>query len=393
MTSDAWDPHHPTLAKGLFASRWPAEGSALFTLVSRAGPIRDAPLLEVDAGPDAVLYDLWRGERLDVEPRGGRARVAGSVDGLGAIAVVGGAAPAGLEDLLAFARREAAEDPPAADPRAAARSVAEPAPVGRTRPVPSSRPPPGMVLVPGGKVRLALEHMRRECGCYPDPLTPPAKERAFLWGAPHDGVVSHDYAADVRPFFIDLAEVSNEEYARFIQASGYRPRFAERFLAHWPEGRLLRELADHPVVFVDLDDARAYARWAGKRLPTEPEWHLAAQGTDGRAWPWGSRFNAARCNASGSGTMPVRSLPEGRSPWGCFHMSGNVWEWTESARDDGHTRFAVLRGGSWFDARGSIWYVRGGPQPCTSHAKLLLLWPGLDRSATIGFRCVVDAGE
>ena len=71
-------------------------------------------------------------------------------------------------------------------------------------------------------------------------------------------------------------------------------------------------------------------------------------------------------------------------------MSGNVWEWTESQRDDGHTRFAILRGGSYFQAAGSIWYTDGGPQPCDHHAKFLLLWPGLDRCATIGFRCVVD---
>ena len=152
-------------------------------------------------------------------------------------------------------------------------------------------------------------------------------------------------------------------------------------------------LADHPVVYVDLDDARAYAKWAGKRLPTEPEWHLAAQGTDGRAWPWGGDFDAARVNMTKSGTSPVRSHPNGRSPYGCYHMSGNVWEWTESVRDDGHTRFVLIRGGSHYKAEGSGWYTDGGPQPCTHHAKFLLMWPGLDRCATIGFRCVIDAKD
>ncbi len=152
-------------------------------------------------------------------------------------------------------------------------------------------------------------------------------------------------------------------------------------------------LAEHPVVYVDLDDARAYAKWAGKRLPTESEWQLAAQGTDGRPWPWGNGFDASRCNCDGKGTIPVRSLPDGRSPCGCYHMLGNVWEWTESARDDGHTRFVMIRGGSWFDAKGSIWYIRGGPQPCNHHVKFIRMWPGLDRCATIGFRCVVDVAE
>jgi formylglycine-generating enzyme required for sulfatase activity len=153
-------------------------------------------------------------------------------------------------------------------------------------------------------------------------------------------------------------------------------------------------LANHPVVYVDLNDARAYAAWAGKRLPTEPEWQLAAQGTDVRQWPWGGEMDprqpdGTKVNTTGA-TLPVRSLPDGKSPFGCYHMSGNVYEWTESARDDGHTRFAIIRGGSFFQAPGSIWYADGGPRPCTHHAKFILMWPGLDRCSTIGFRCVKD---
>jgi len=149
-------------------------------------------------------------------------------------------------------------------------------------------------------------------------------------------------------------------------------------------------IADHPVVYVDLDDARAFARWAGKRLPTEAEWQFAAQGTDGRRWPWGDEFDPRCCHGDGRGTEPARSRPLGRSPYGCYHMAGNVWEWTESERDDGHTRFVMIRGGSYFRAEGSIWYTDGGAQPCGHHAKFIRMWPGLDRCATIGFRCVVD---
>ncbi len=393
VASDAWDPHYPTLEMGLFANRWPGGDSTLFTLVNRGKPLRDAPLLDAPAASGSRCYDVWRGERIETEARDGLARISGSVNGLGAIAVVDGAAPEGFEELLALGRREEAAPPPAEDARAVLRPVAEPEPVARTLPAPRHRPPPGMVFVPGGKVRVKVDHQRRECGCYPDPGTPPGRWPGFLWGTPHDGSVAHDYTVEARAFFIDEAEVSNSDFRRFLEATGHQPKHPERFLAHWPGGRMPDEIREHPVVFVDLGDARAYARWARKRLPAEAEWHLAAQGTDGRAWPWGNELDPARCNPGGSGTMPVRSLPEGRSPYGCYHMSGNVWEWTESFRDDGHTRFAIVRGGSWFDAKGSIWYVRGGPRPCTHHAKLLLLWTGLDRSATIGFRCAADVEE
>ena len=92
---------------------------------------------------------------------------------------------------------------------------------------------------------------------------------------------------------------------------------------------------------------------------------------------------------SGS-TTPVSAYPGGRSAFGCYDMCGNVWQWTESEHSDGRTRFCMVRGGAYYKAQGSEWYADGGPVACNFAAKFLLLWPGLDRCATIGFRCVLD---
>ncbi len=389
FTGDGWDPFYPPLRQDMFIHRWPGADTTVFTIYNNGAPRREAALFECAApGGSPRVVDLWN--RCDARfetGQDGMLRIFGPLDRLGCVAVTNGADPR-IDALLGA---PFAEEPPSVAERRIDLPVDRPGPVART-PVPAAgTTPEGMTRLEGGVVRMRLTHQRRECGCYPEPGTPPEKHHDFLWGSPHDGMLEHDYTTSTGAFFIDEAQVTNARFKAFLDATGYRPEHPENFLKHWPGGRMPEELAEHPVVYVDLDDARAYAKWAGKRLPTEAEWQLAAQGGDGRQWPWGENFDPALCNPGG-GTMPVRSLPEGRSAAGCYHMSGNVWEWTESERDDGHTRFCIIRGGSWFKPQGSGWYVQGGPQPCGSHTKFLLLWPGLDRCATIGFRCVMDAG-
>lgn len=392
FTGSDWVPFFPPAQKGISVQKWAHSGSTIFTLINTGEPIQDQPLLELPYLPDRFYLDLWNGKRLREEPSGPVTRIKGSIQKIGCIlSLPASQADESLHNFLEQ-QRFLANLPPEPDRRNFALSVVDPLPVDRTHKRSKSHPPQGMVPVPGTSFHMKLHHMRRECGTYPNPGTPREKWKDFLWGSPFEEILDRDLGTiNIQPFFIDEAEVSNSDFKKFLDASGYQPRDSTNFLKHWPMREFPHHLADHPVVYIDLEDARAYAHWAGKRLPTEPEWQLAAQGTDGRLWPWGNDFDPARCTSDSGGTLPVRSLPEGRSPFGCYHMSGNVWEWTESERDDGHIRFAILRGGSYFKPEGSIWYAPGGPLACTDHAKFLLMDSSIDRCSTIGFRCVVDS--
>lgn len=167
-------------------------------------------------------------------------------------------------------------------------------------------------------------------------------------------VMDHDY-------WIDRYPVTNEKYKPFTEAGGYENR------QYWSDGvwrwKMNEKItgpeywndeqwnqADHPVVGVSYYEAEAYAKWAGKRLPTEQEWEKAARGEDGREYPWGEKFDKNRCNSTESGirhTTPVTQYPNGVSPYGCYDMAGNVWEWCATWYDESKT-LRVIRGGSWY---------------------------------------------
>ena len=185
-------------------------------------------------------------------------------------------------------------------------------------------------------------------------------------------------------------DVTDNQFKEFLEATGFKPEWPKNFLKHWKNGKYPVGKGDHPVVWVSLKDAKAYAEWAGKRLPTEQEWQKAAQGDDGRDWPWGNIYDPLKANMDSDDTKPVGSYPEGASPYGCLDMTGNVWEWTHSLQADGYHYFCWIRGGSYFFAKGSRWYMQGGPITNYQRAKYWLMTPALNRSSSIGFRCVKD---
>ena len=195
---------------------------------------------------------------------------------------------------------------------------------------------------------------------------------------------------EIEDFLMDRYPVTNRQFKEFLSATGYTPSDTSNFLKHWHQGTFPDSLAEHPVVWVSLEDARSYAKWAGKKLPTEAEWQYAAQGTDGRKWPWGDQLDTTAYNHGTGHTSPVHAHPRGQSPFGVEDMVGNVWQLCGDQYDNGSFTFSMIRGGSFYQPTSSWWYVQGGPQSNDHTQMLLRTSPGFDRSATVGFRCACD---
>jgi formylglycine-generating enzyme required for sulfatase activity len=194
----------------------------------------------------------------------------------------------------------------------------------------------------------------------------------------------------VDSFLIDKYPVTNAQYYEFLQSSGYRPADTTRYLRHWEYDIFRQGQERYPVVYVSYDDMKAYAKWAGKRLPTQAEWQLAAQGTDKRKWPWGNEFHGTLCNNAFGKSTPVDAFAKGMSPYGVIDLVGNVWQMTNDMYFNGSYYFTVIRGGSYYEPDSSWWYIQGGPQSLDKTQIMLQVSPGFDRNATVGFRCVKD---
>ena len=145
----------------------------------------------------------------------------------------------------------------------------------------------------------------------------------FLMGTnmKNSDATSHpQHEVNLKAFRIDKYLVTNAQYARFIAATGHRPP------SDWKNGKIQEGVLQYPVTLVNWYDAAAYAKWAGKRLPTEAEWEKAARGTDGRRWPWGNDMDPARLNTyyNVGSASNVTAYANGVSPYGVYDMAGNV---------------------------------------------------------------------
>ena len=247
-------------------------------------------------------------------------------------------------------------------------------PVTQVSPAPVAAVPPGMVLIPGGEFKVGRDDGEEN-------------ER------PAHTVI-------VAPFYLDQHEVTNEQYLKFIEATGYlRP-------PSWLGQRYPAATDKLPVTDVTWEDANEYARWASKRLPTEEEWEIAARGADGRVYPWGNDWaddlaNVPKDAADKRQLAPVGTYLRGQSFYGVLDLVGNAWEWTASdykeyaggkplTIPEGYQNLKVIRGCSHgcTAKQATATYRRGWPASRKD-------WPDGTPANYMqtGFRCAQDAPQ
>ncbi len=385
LVSPNWRPYVPTLQFGVFASRFPGTGVELYTLVNRNEFSVSGEQLSIPHRGGRRYFDLWSGVELKPRLAGAEAALAFSLEGRGFAAVLtldAGALWPKLDALLVrmagWAKRPLATY--SREWKPLPQKVVE---IPRTPPGRSAAA--GMIDIPGGEFDFQVT------GTAIEGFNWNGLDIQYSWeDSPRR---AHRQRVTIRPFRMDKYPVTNAEFRRFHEATKYRPADAHNFLKDWKDGSIPAGWEQKPVTWVSLEDARAYAAWAGKRLPHEWEWQYAAQGKDARVYPWGNEWDAARApepylGRELPGPADVDAHPRGASAFGVEDMVGNVWQWTDEYIDE-HTRAAVLRGGSYYRPQGSEWYF---PQALRldQHGKYLLMAPGKDRAATLGFRCVKD---
>ena len=198
-------------------------------------------------------------------------------------------------------------------------------------------------------------------------------------------------------FFIDRYEVTNAQYAAFVNATGHRQS--------GPPSRYAKNTArmrgvNQPVVYVSWEDAKAYCEWRGRRLPTEAEWEKAMRGTDGRLWPWGNveiqdGANWARVDDGFDVAAPVGRVRSDVSPYGVMDGAGNVMEWVDDWYQENAYAESLDRNpvspeyGTYKVLRGGGYTSSGSDLRITARSKMMLDF----RDETIGFRCAQSSVE
>ena len=387
LISPDWTPHVLTERFGVFATKFPGKDATLWTVVNRNHYAVDGRQWLTPFVAGARYFDLWNGSEISPKREGNQVviELALEPDGYGAVLETSQATDAKLSKLLGI-MKQLSQKPLSSyshEWKTLPQMIVPIAPTSA-----AEQEPLGMKKIPAADylfqvIGIEIEGMNDEGVDVQYPWEPSARRY-------------HAHRLHVPAFWIDTYPVTNAEFKKFLDATRYHPDDDHNFLKDWKDGSYPEGWAQKPVTWVSLEDARAYAKWAGKRLPHEWEWQYAAQGNDQRVYPWGNDWNddAVPQPDKGRDIAPASDVgkhPKGVSAFGVEDLVGNVWQWTDEFTDE-HTNAAIVRGGSHYQPQGSKWYF---PQAykLSEHSKYLLMAPSLDRSAAIGFRCVKDTGE
>jgi formylglycine-generating enzyme required for sulfatase activity len=411
LVSPDWEPYAAVYQPGIYASRFQFGSNTLWLFVNRsnkeAGGQQICADLQSPVAPyrtSSHFYDVWHGTALipsepmtmsDRDLTDGKGITLSDLykavvlsfsieaNGFGAVLETKGEASEDVKKLLATMAK-LSQKPLSSfsnEWKVLPQKMVEISPTA-----PALSVPEGMVPIPAATYHFKVHGVEIEG----DPNSP-GVDIQYPWE--NFPGMKHEYDVAIKAFAIDKYPVTNVEFKKFLDATKYHPADDHNFLKDWKDGLWPDGWAKKPVTWVSQEDARAYAKWAGKRLPHEWEWQYAAQGNDGRLYPWGTHADPTAIPRQESGhdlrgPTDVDAFPEGASPFRVMDMTGNVWQWTDEYQDE-HTRAAILRGGSYYRPGGSQWYF---PQNTTldQHGKYLLMCPGKDRAGTIGFRCVKD---
>ncbi|MFT5434809.1 MAG: sulfatase activating formylglycine-generating enzyme, partial [Myxococcota bacterium] len=248
-----------------------------------------------------------------------------------------------------------------------------------------------------------------------DMVTIPAGE--FTFGSPAMKSSSPAQKVNLGAYRMDRYEVTNSQYQKFIKDTGHKqPELRDEWAKDysWREQTFPKGMANRPVTLVSLEDARAYCRWAGKRLPSEQEWEKAARGTEGNTWPWGNTWDGRKAHTVErfSGPLkdqaewkrfeenfdedaeihawPVGSYGGDKSPYGVMDMHGNVSEWVDSGFDayDGgdNSGHPLLGKKDTIVVRGNSFANRDYAAPSSVRYPFAATYV----EDTIGFRCAAE---
>ena len=403
LASQEWEPFYPMQRYGVFASRWPQGDRTLWTIVNRNEYDVNGRQMTVPYKQGTRYFDLYHGVEMKPAQEDDRSVLSFDTEAHGYDAILATPGEPDAQSQKLMEKMKAITEKPL--------SSFSHKWVPLTQQMVDIPPSKAASSAPDGMIRIeASDYLFKVQGIEIEGGDDIGVDVQYPWeDSPRR---FHEHRMQIKPFYIDKYPVTNAEFKKFLDATHYHPKDDLNFLKDWKSGSYPDGWANKPVTWVSLEDAREYARWAGKRLPHEWEWQYAAQGNDGRRFQWGDCDWLAPALSGGPLACPwqndpqdapapipdkgrvmlaasdVDAHPKGASPFGVMDMVGNVWQWTDEYVDD-HTRGAILRGGSHYQPQGSIWYF---PQAYRNdqHGKLLLMAPSYDRSGALGFRCVKD---